>query len=114
METNFPLETLNRQVKLEKLATELPLLPCSFLNKISDKLIQIISAKEVQDLYEGRMVLEALAQPSINHTLDLEKVSRMVETAAAELKLESPITYTSLFSGGGKFIREISLNPSWT
>lgn len=101
METNFPLETLNRQVKLEKLARELPMLPRSFLDKISDKLIQIISAKEVQDLYEGRMVPEALAQPSINHTLDLEKVSRMVETAAAELKLESPITYVKpLFSQG--------------
>lgn len=101
METNFPLESQNRQVKIEKLARELPLLPRSFLDKISDKLITIISATEVQDLYEGRMVPDTLAQPGINHTLDLEKVSRMVETAAAELKLESPITYVKpVFSQG--------------
>ena len=77
---------------LEQLINDLPDLPRSYLDKLSERLISLITPSEVRALYLGKMPLES-ANPAIAPALTASNISALVSAAAAEITQRVPETF---------------------
>lgn len=82
----------DRAIKLEKLAIDLPDLPRTFLDKLSDRLISLITPAEVRALYIDKMPLQS-EPPAHAPVLDISTISTLVSAAAAEITQRVPTTF---------------------
>ena len=88
------MESQSRSSKLDDLSKDTPNVPRSFLDRFSDKLLAIITPKEVTDLYEVQRVGSGLnSGVPASAPLDLTQVSKLIDQAANELRLATPETF---------------------
>ena len=88
------MESQSRSSKLDDLSKDTPNVPRSFLDRFSDKLLAIITPKEVTDLYEVQRVGSGLnSGVPASAPLDLTQVLKLIDQAANELRLATPETY---------------------
>ena len=88
------MESQSRSLKLDDLSKDTPNVPRSFLDRFSDKLLAIITPKEVTDLYEVQRVGSGLnSGVPASAPLDLTQVSKLIDQAANELRLATPETF---------------------
>ena len=88
------MESQSRSSKLDNLSKDTPNVPRSFLDRFSNKLLAIITPKEVTDLYEVQRVGSGLnSGVPASAPLDLTQVSKLIDQAANELRLATPETF---------------------
>ena len=88
------MESQSRSSKFDDLSKDTPNVPRSFLDRFSDKLLSIITPKEVTDLYEVQRVGSGLnSGVPASAPLDLTQVSKLIDQAANELRLATPETF---------------------
>ena len=84
----------SRSAKIDDLSKDTPNVPRSFLDRLSDKVLAIITPKEVTELYDVQRVGSGHNSGApASSPLDLSQVSQLIDQAANELRLATPETF---------------------
>ena len=84
----------SRSTKIDDLSKDTPNVPRSFLDRLSDKVLAIITPKEVTELYDVQRVGSGHnSGATASSPLDLSQVSQLIDQAANELRLATPETF---------------------